>query len=130
MPGSASSNEDFARAALRRAARIVGDLGADGVHLVHVVRRHDRLLPSLWQERVKAKVALPYEKWLEVVLQQEESTDYEWRNLWRPHDVRGIVARWGSAVPPARLTLICSDDTDRRLIRPRSRTCWAFRPAC
>ena len=111
------SSEDFARAGTPAvAARIVGDLGADRVHVVHVVRRLDRLLPSLWQERVKAKVALPYEKWLEVVLQQEESTDYEWRNLWRPHDVRGIVARWGSAVPPARLTLICSDDTDRRLI--------------
>ena len=110
------SSEDFARAGTPAvAARIVADLGADRVHLVHVVRRLDRLLPSLWQERVKAKLALPYEEWLELVL-QEESRHHEWRNLWRPHYVGGIVERWGAVVPPERLTLICSDDTDRRLI--------------
>jgi hypothetical protein len=85
------------------------------VHLVHVVRRLDRLLPSLWQERVKARLTLPFEEWLEVVL-QDESDRFEWRNLWQPHDVTGILERWGARLPAERITLVCSDDRDRALI--------------
>lgn len=40
------SNEGFARADDDAAHRIVDDLGAERVHLVHVVRRLDRLLLS------------------------------------------------------------------------------------
>ena len=110
------SSEDFARASPEAAARVVHDLGTDRVHLVHVVRRLDRLLPSLWQERVKARLTRPFEDWLEAVLQEEESTHFEWRNFWRPHEVDGILERWGAVVPRERITLVCSDDRDRALI--------------
>jgi len=112
------SSEDFARADDAAVERIVGGIGADRVHLVHVVRRLDRLLPSLWQERVKARLTKSYEEWLEVVLAEDGGT-FEWRNLWHPHEVSGIVERWSRLVPADRITLICSDDTDRELI-PRT----------
>jgi hypothetical protein len=112
------SSEDFARADEAAVERIVSAMGADRVHLVHVVRRFDRLLPSQWQERVKARLMAGYEDWLRVVLAEEGDT-FEWRNLWRPQDVVGILERWGKHVPADRITLICSDDVDRERI-PRT----------
>ena len=42
------STEDFGSASPEQAARIVGDLGGDRVHVVAVARRLDKLLPSQW----------------------------------------------------------------------------------
>jgi len=109
------SNEDFARADDDAAARIVDDVGADRVHLVHVVRRVDRLLPSTWQERVKARLTQPYEEWLQVLL-AENSEAFEFGNVWRPQRLDAILARWGKLVPAERITLICADDADHALL--------------
>jgi hypothetical protein len=109
------SNEDFARADDDAAARIVNDLGPDRVHLVHVVRRIDRLLPSTWQERIKAKLPVSYEHWLKVLL-AETSDRYEFGNFWRPQGLEGILARWGKLVPAERITLICANDDDHGLL--------------
>jgi len=109
------SSEDFARATPEAIERILDGVGVERVHLLHVVRRMDRLLPSLWQERVKARLTRTYDDWLRAVL-AEESDEFEWRNLWGAHDVTGILDRWGAHLPRERITFICSDDSDRALI--------------
>jgi hypothetical protein len=112
------SNEDFAKAGASAAARVVEDLGAERVHIVAVARRLDRLLPSQWQERVKARQTLSYEDWLREIL-GEPSDSATWRNVWVPHDVESLVERWAGLVGPERFTLILSDDSDRMLL-PRT----------
>lgn len=115
------SNEDFGRATPEQTKKVVGDLGGDAVHPVHVVavaRRLDRYLPSQWQERVKAGQSKSYEDWLRVVL-AEESDAWDWRNVWRAHDTAGLVRRWTAEVGAESFTLIVSDDSDRDLL-PRT----------
>ena len=112
------SNEDFGRATPDQVREVVGGLGGDAVHVVAVARRLDRFLPSQWQERVKAGQVKSYEQWLEVVL-AEESDAWDWRNVWRAHDVEALVERWTAEVGAERFTLIVSDDTDRELL-PRT----------
>lgn len=112
------SNEDFGRATPDQVRRIVGDLDAARVHVVAVVRRLDRYLPSQWQERVKAGEGRSFDEWLRVVLDGDESS-WDFRNVWGAHDVEALVRRWTSVVAPERLTLIVSDERDHGFI-PRA----------
>ncbi|MDN5895171.1 MAG: hypothetical protein L0H93_14255, partial [Nocardioides sp.] len=114
----AHSNEDYGRAKPDEIASIVKDLGCGRPHVVSVVRRLDGLLPSYWQERVKAREARPYEQWLELVL-AERPTGWQWFNVNYPHDVRGVVDRWGREVGEENITLIVADGRDRGLL-PRT----------
>jgi hypothetical protein len=111
------SNEDFGRATEPLAERVVEDLGGERVHVVSVVRRLDRYLPSQWQERVKAGEERPYDEWLRVVLDTEDP-DYDWdrRNVWFSHDVRALVERWLTVVAPERYTLVIGDEADHSVV--------------
>jgi hypothetical protein len=107
------SNEDFGRATPRQVARVVEGLGGDRVHVLAVVRRLDRYLPSQWQERVKAGDERGYEAWLRVVLDTDDpEPDWDRRNVWFSHDVRALVERWVEVVGPDRFTLVVADEAD------------------
>ncbi|HEX4685934.1 MAG TPA: hypothetical protein VH228_04070 [Nocardioides sp.] len=114
------SNEDFARATPDQVERLVADLGGERVRVVSVVRRLDRYLPSQWQERVKAGDEREYDEWLGIVL-DTASTQPDWdrRNVWYSHDVKALVERWLTVVPPEHYTVVVSDETDRSVI-PRA----------
>ena len=112
------SNEDFAKAAGDKATRVVDELGGDRVHVLAVARRLDRLLPSWWQERVKARLTMSYEEWLELVL-GPESKHFEWRNLWVSQDFEKLVDRWTRRNGPESFTFVVSDDSDQQLL-PRT----------
>lgn len=112
------STEDFGSASPKHAVRITEDLGGDVVHVVAVARRLDRLLPSQWQELVKAQAAYTFEEWLQIVLGEDEE-HREWRRFWASHDATRMFERWQPAVGRERFHLIVTDDTDRTLI-PRS----------
>jgi len=112
------SNEDFARASPEAIERILDGLGAERVHLLYVVRPLDRLLPSTWQERIKARITSTYGGWLRLIL-GEPSEKFEYTNYWGSRDLPAVLDRWGKLVPPERIVLICSDDRDRELL-PRA----------
>ncbi len=109
------STEDFGSASPSQAARIVGDLGGDRVHVVAVARRLDRLLPSQWQERVKSHDVVPYEDWLRSVL-GDDPTDPHRKRFWASHDVVRMFERWEPAVGRDRFRLIVTDGSDIELL--------------
>ena len=109
------SNEDFARVGPKYAARIADDLGRDRLHVLAVARRFDRLLPSQWQERVKCYETLTYDQYLREVL--DPSSEHQVRKaFWASHGVEGMAERWASLVGPENITIVVSDDSDRRLL--------------
>jgi hypothetical protein len=111
------SSEAFGRAPGKQIKRTVAALGGDKPHVLLVARPYDRLLPSQWQQRVKARVSLTYEEWLRVVLgPQPPERDPHWRNLWIPHDSVELATRWGQVVGIENVTVLCSDDRDRTLL--------------
>ena len=109
------SNEDFGRATPEEIEKIVEGLGGDQAHVVSVVRRLDKYFPSQWQERVKAREVRSYEDWLRVIL-GDNHDDWQWKHIWYPHNVEGVVERWTEVVGKDRLTLIVADDQDRALL--------------
>lgn len=118
LPRTCVSNEDFGRADEATIARILDGLGTENTHLVFVARRLDKLLPSHWQERVKAKMTLSYDEFLHHVL-DTPTIDWEARVTWEPHDVALVLDRWAKHLPREQITVIASDEADRTLI-PRT----------
>lgn len=115
-PRACISTEDLGAAGPKQARRVVTDLGPDRVHVVAVVRRLDHLLPSQWQERVKTcHETKTYDQWLRAVL-GEDRTEPSARAFWASHDVIGMAEKWVAAAGEDRVTLIVSDDSDRRLL--------------
>lgn len=118
LPRVCVSNEDFARADDEAAARIASAWARDDVHVVYVARRLDKLLPSFWQERVKAWLTLSYPDFLEEALSPSPREGFA-RMLWAPQDVGAVVARWAGCVGHDRVTVLVADADDRDFL-PRA----------
>jgi hypothetical protein len=118
LPRVCVSDEDFARADDAAVDRIVSSLGGEAVHLVYVARRIDRLLPSQWQERVKARLTLSYPEFLDQMV-SETARSWEWHRTWDPQTVGDVIDRWARHVDRSKITVIVSSDTDREVI-PRA----------
>jgi hypothetical protein len=112
------SNEDFALADDAAAARIVEGTDAARTHLIFVARRIDKLLPSHWQERVKARMTLSYPEFLTHVT-RDGANDWESRMMWEPQDVTALVDRWAQHLDRDRISVLIADEDDRGLI-PRT----------
>jgi len=96
--------------------RIVADLGGDNVHVVYAARALHRLLPSHWQQEVKVQLETRrYDEWLRMVLSTDDPVAAR-RAFWYAHDVEATMTAWLSAMRASNLTVIASDDSDRRLI--------------
>lgn len=115
----AISTEDFGRANVRQAGKVVADLGADRVHVVAVARRFDNLLPSQWQERIRScDETKNYEDWLREILGDDRSLPSA-QPFWTSHDFIRTLDNWLTAISPEQMHVIVSDDSDRTLL-PRT----------
>ncbi len=112
------STEDFGRVGPKHVARIVDDLGPDRLHVLAVVRRLDRLLPSQWQQRAQSFHSLTYEEYLREVL-AERLEHPSARAFWASHRVEATVDRWLAQLGAERFTLLVADESDRDLL-PRT----------
>lgn len=109
------SNEDFGRAKPEEIKAIVDGIGGERPHVVTVVRRLDKYLPSLWQERVKARETRSYEDWLKVVL-GDDTASWQWQNAWHAHNVGRLVDRWAAAVGRENITVVVADEGNRSVL--------------
>jgi hypothetical protein len=105
LPRRILSNEDLSRGNDDVVERIVRDVGVDDIELLYVARRFDQLLPSHWQERLKARMTLSFEDFLRTVLEGDPST-WEWRLMWECQFPDQVLASWGRFVPPERTTIV------------------------
>jgi hypothetical protein len=113
LPRVCVSNEDLSRGNDAAVDRILRDLGPDRVHLVYVARRYDRLLPSHWAERLKARMTWSYADFLTHVLDDANRSSWEWRLMWESQSVAAVVDRWSRLVPRDRITVVALPEGDR-----------------
>ena len=118
LPRLCLSNEDFGRADDAAVIRILDATGVDRTHLVYVARRLDKVLPSSWQQQVKARVTASYPDFLREVL-DPAATSWTARLVMDPQDVGLVLARWGKHLPPERITVVVADEDDRSAL-PRA----------
>jgi hypothetical protein len=117
LPRVCMSHESFSRADDAAVSRILDDLGAERTHVVYVARRLDKVLPSHWQERVKAWSDVPFEEFLHLMLDDPDAPQAQ--RIWQPHDLGAVVGRWAAAVGREKVTVLVADEHDRDLI-PRT----------
>ncbi|WP_432186654.1 hypothetical protein [Streptomyces sp. Tue6028] len=93
-------------------ARIVGDLGADRVHVLVTLRPLARIMPSQWQQYVQNGLRMGYEDWLDHMLRR---APYEKPNpsFWRRHRHDRLVERWARVAGAGNVTVVVVDDRDR-----------------
>ena len=107
------SSEWFADAEPEAIRRIVAELGPGPIHVVLAARPLVRLLPSQWQQHVKAGLTTPYERWLESVLKGTGSVPSA---FWHRHRHDLLAARWAEVVGRENVTVIVLDERDRGAI--------------
>lgn len=105
------SSEWFADADPEAISRIVADLGSERVHVVVTLRPLVRLLPSQWQQYVKAGLTMGYEPWLRAILASPEPrAGGATPTFWQRHAHDRLVARWAETVGVERVVVIVADD--------------------
>ncbi len=111
-PGTAIiSHEILATASRSQVGRALASLGADDgpdsteVHVVLSVRDLVRQIPAEWQENVKHRSPLSFERFLERIRDPERATRIgTW--FWGVQEIPDILDRWGHDLPPERIHLV------------------------
>ncbi len=102
------SHEILATASRSQVGRALESLGhGEGteVHVVLSVRDLVRQIPAEWQENVKHRSIISYEKFLEQIQDPaRDSRIASW--FWGVQEVPDILNRWGHDLPPERIHLV------------------------
>jgi len=83
---------------------IVESLGDVPTHVVITARDLGRVVPAVWQERVKNGSGRTLPDFLAGLADPEH--DDLGRNFWLVHDSRALVSRWCTVLPPERVHLV------------------------
>lgn len=110
------SSEFLSDADTEAAARVVGDLGGDRVHVVITLRPLVKLLASSWSQLARNRNNPPYEEWLHLTLDGDGSKSPN-PLFWHRQRHGELVERWASAAGPERVTVIIVDESDKDRLR-------------
>ncbi len=102
------SSESFCALRPEGIQQLGQDVGHDRTHVVRMVRRFDKLIPSFWQQRIVAGVRLPFDTWLSTILDNPDS-GFWYRQAWG-----GMTRRWVEEFGPDRVSVVVVDETDHR----------------
>lgn len=101
------SSESFSNAEPAHIRRLYAELDPERVHVVRMVRRYDKLVPSQWQQQIAAGRTRTYESFLEQVVQDPRS------RFWERHGFGPLTRRWADVVGPDRVSVVVVDESDR-----------------
>jgi hypothetical protein len=90
----------------RQARRFCAELG-DGLHIAITVRGFADLLPTNWQQAIKAGHTGGFEQWLDAVLRRGQGPTVP--TFYRRNDQAAIVGRWTDLVGPDKVTVVIPD---------------------
>lgn len=97
------------------ARRLIDDLGGpQRVRVVVTLRSIGAILPSAWQQRLKAGLTTGYNQFLQLVFAPERTPKAE--RFWYRHDQVAQVQRWADIVGAGRTYAVVIPDGDRRAI--------------
>ncbi|MBM7508120.1 hypothetical protein JOE61_001934 [Nocardioides salarius] len=102
------SHEILATASRSQVGRALASLGHDDgteVHVVVSVRDLVRQIPAEWQENVKHRSTITFERFLAELRDPERATRIAtW--FWGVQEIPEILDRWGHALPPERVHVV------------------------
>jgi len=106
------SSELLAVCSDEKAATVVAALGGERVHVVLTLRSLASVLPSAWQESVKAGNREPFGRFVEEVLAKGGTAGRDvGGRFWTVHQQARFVRRWADVVGPEKVTVLPLDPT-------------------
>jgi hypothetical protein len=103
------SSEALCHADDVQATELCGELRPGPVRVVITLRPLAQLLPSSWQEYLKAGWGETYDEFLDEVLRRPSVTTGVFWSFWIRQDHGRLVERWSAAVGPDRVTVVVAD---------------------
>jgi len=101
------SDEVLAACNPPQADRAVRSLLPAEVYVVLTVRDIASLLPAEWQESVKCRGTVPWERWLAGVIDNAPAADRRRRSwFWTVHDTLAILEMWSRHIPPDHVIVV------------------------
>ena len=101
------SDEILAACNPRQADCALRSLASAEVHIVLTVRDFASLLPAEWQESVKCRGTVPWEVWLDSVIDAAPAADRRRRSwFWTVHDTLATLDMWSRNIPPDHVHVI------------------------
>ena len=104
------SNELLGGATAEQAARLVDDLSGKAgreVHIVFTARDLARQLASDWQEHVKHRHTVTFERFVDDLVRLGRDAPAPFGELfWGLHDAAAVLDRWSEVVPPERIHVV------------------------
>lgn len=97
------THEDLAAAGPEPIARLLALLEDVEVHVVITARDLSRQIPSEWQQCVKSRLQVPYEEYVDAVVDRRGP---DAALFWARQDISDVAARWGSALPPEQVHVV------------------------
>jgi hypothetical protein len=83
-----------------QADRALRSLASAEVHIILTVRDFASLLPAEWQESVKVRGTVPWEAWLDAVIDAGSTADRRRRSwFWTVHDTLANLGMWSGNMP-------------------------------
>ena len=90
-----------------QAGRALRPLASADVHIILTVRDFASVLPAEWQESVKCRGTVPWEEWLDRVIDAEPAADRCRRSwFWTVHDTLATLDMWSRNIPPDHVHVI------------------------
>lgn len=96
------SHEFFSAASAQQARRALQDLAPSEVHLVYTARDLTRLLPALWQERLKYRFTDELSTFDPEPLSSPPDRHWSWRTI----DAADVLSRWRGGLPPSHVHVV------------------------
>jgi hypothetical protein len=96
------SHEFFSAASKEQAERAIATLAPAEVHVVYTARDLTRLIPALWQERLKYRFTGKFSEFEPAPLSSPPKAHWSWRTI----DVVDALQRWGATLPPEHVHVV------------------------
>lgn len=94
------SHELLAAVEQDRVDEFMALLGDFEVHVVVTARDLARQVPAEWQQQVKTRAELPYERFVRRVVSRRAA------HFWAVQDVASVAQRWGRHLPPEQVHIV------------------------
>jgi hypothetical protein len=101
------SSESLVHASADRIARLRDDLDPERVQIVRMIRRYDKVLPSIWQQHVVNGYDKPWPRYVGWPLNSPTA------QFWQRFGFASLTRQWAEVVGPDRVTVVVVDESDR-----------------
>jgi len=103
LPRAIVTDERLAPMSVEQVQRFVDAAGPSRLHLVITLRSFSRIVPSAWQQRVKAGITQDLDAFIDSL---RTRTGAPASVFWAGRDLPDLLERWSAHVPPERVHVV------------------------